>query len=247
MKYCIITLSIGEKYIEMAVNMFKSFKEKTEHCDFVITTMEPREYDENDFIIWKYIHPPFDVKGPGGNFYYNLKSLAFRSVIDLNDNNGNLYDYVVFLDADMFMYEKFREENFLNLFDYMEQNDVDMIFERPAKISSHKDNLDRCFFKQKLTHYYADRHTKWDEGYVMNEQFLIVKYNWKYIFFTIRWEQMLWYSIRHHIINFAEGFEMGISALEADMKMVSVEEIKDMVHDIFYFFDHNGKMFIRYQ
>jgi hypothetical protein len=73
------------------------------------------------------------------------------------------------------MTENFSEDKLFNLFNHMETNNIDFLFERPAKIGDHKKNMSHCFFDRKLYDYHVFEHTKWDEAHVVNEQFMVFK------------------------------------------------------------------------
>lgn len=246
MKYCLTTLAIGEEFESAVVKMFSDFNSRTTQCDYYATTMNSDKKIDNNFINWNVIEPAFNPKNEGGYFYYNLKSLALKNILAHNLNSKEPYEFIIFIDGDMFMCDDFAEQKFIDLFNYMNENNIDMVYERPGTIGSYKQNLSSCFFMDKIIKYNVMSHNKWDDAHVMNEQFMVFKYNWKFMYFVQRWEQFLWYSIKNNIINFAEGFEMGISALESDMNIASVSEICTLIRNCFYFFDSNGKKYIRY-
>jgi len=41
MKYCFTTLAVGEPYESRTIEFFKNLSERTENCDFFITTNNP--------------------------------------------------------------------------------------------------------------------------------------------------------------------------------------------------------------
>lgn len=245
MKYCFTTLSIGEKYEQTTINLYKDLKEKTKFCNFHSTTMNPIYKDKDDFIKWNVLEP-FPVKSEGGYFYFNMKCLSLKDIVEYEKTSDDPYEFIIFIDADWLVYEEFDEQKLLNLFEYMNNNDIDMIYERPGIVGNYKKPDNKCFFTEKLRKYDVYSHTKWDNAQVVNEQFCVYRNNWKFRFYTQRWEQFLWYSIKNNIGNFAEGFEMGVSALEAEMNMTSVVEVGELIRNIFYFYNGNNAKFIRY-
>jgi hypothetical protein len=157
----------------------------------------------------------------------------------------NKYDFVIYIDSDWSVNDKFDESNFLSLFEYMNNNDIDMVYERPGLIKDHKDDPD-SLVKLKMIDYGIYEHTKWDDANVMNEQFVVYRNNWKFNFYIQRWEQFFWYSVKNNINNFAEGLEMGICALESEMKLALVNEVSHIINETFYFYNRMGVKFLRY-
>jgi hypothetical protein len=155
------------------------------------------------------------------------------------------YDYVIFTDGDWIMHDNFTEEKVLNFLEEVERRELDFLFERPALIGPCKKDPNECFFKDKLYDYDVFDHTIWDEAHVPNEQFLVFKNNAKFKFFTQRWEQFLWYSIANDITNYPDGFEIGISALEADMKY-EYQGMFGMLNSCFAFYTKIGDYHVRF-
>lgn len=245
MRYCFTTLAIGDKYEKSAIKLFSELKIKTEFADFNITTTNQKLpiKKTNDFIKWYVLseNTPTHFKK---SFYYNLKSLSLKPFIeDYNENNE--YKFIIYIDSDWSVNCGFEESKMLNLFNYMEENDIDMIYERPGLVKDHKKNPN-SFVLDKLIQYGVNEHTKWDEVNVMNEQFVVYRNNWKFRFYTRRWEQFLWYSVKNEINNFGEGLEMGISSVESEMNVLSIDKINHIIREIFYFHNANGTKFIRY-
>lgn len=245
MKYCFTTLSIGEKYEQTTIKLFEELKENTKFCNFHSTTMNPVYKDSNNFIKWNVLNT-FPVKSDSGYFYFNMKCLSLKDIVEYNKVSNDPYEFIIFIDADWGMYDEFDEQKLLNLFQYMNENNIDMIYERPGIVGDYKKPDNRCFFSDKLEKYDVNSHTKWDKAQVVNEQFAVYRYNWKFRYYVQRWEQFLWYSIKNDINNFAEGFEMGVSALEAEMNMASVVEVGGLIRNIFHFYNGNNTEFIRY-
>jgi hypothetical protein len=237
MKYIFTTLSIGESYFNTSLETFNRMLSKC-NADFNITTnitecttdkinldiLNLEKYSENN-----------DYFG----FYFNLKSLSLKSCLDKG------YDYVVYLDSDWKESEGFSEEKFLKLFEHMEFNNLDFLFERPGRVGDHKKNLDYCFFREKLNDYHVFEHDKWDDAHVPNEQFMVFKNNDKFRFFVSRWEQFLWYSIKNNIKNYAEGFEIGVSSLEAKMNW-DWDSFRGILTECFEFHDKLGNLHKRF-
>lgn len=237
MKYIFTTLAVGNDYLENARKCYSEYSEKCS-ADFNITTNELCEVapkvNLNIFKLDKY----HDDK-PGFSFFLNLKVLSLKYCLDKG------YDFIIYNDADWRMTESFSEEKIFNMFNYMKDNDLDLLFERPAPIGPHKRNLDHCFFVEKLHDYHVFEHDKWDEAHVMNEQFLVFRNNWKFRFFVRKWEEFLWYTIKNNIRNYPDGFEIGVSALESDMKCDYLA-FRHLIPDCFEFHDKTGKLWKRF-
>jgi hypothetical protein len=247
MKYCYTTLAIGNSYEKSGIKLFSELKERTKFADFYITTTNRENELEmsNDFINWDIIDEVPLYSKTLKTFNYNLKSLSLKPFAKYTEINEDFYDFVIYIDSDWSVNDKFEESKFLTLFEYMNENDIDMVYERPGLVKDHKKDPN-SFVGNKLTQYGARDHTKWDNANVMNEQFAVYKNNWKFRYYITRWEHFLWYSIINDIANFGEGLEMGISALESEMNIAPINNLYHIINEVFYFYNHNGVKFIRY-
>lgn len=253
MKYCFTTLAVGEPYEELTKEFYLSLRERTTNCDFFITTNNFDYPDLGDRIKinrtdLKSLH---DSRG-GFSFHLNYKCLSIKYVLEyqkqmLKENpEFEKYDYVIFTDGDWIMHEGFNEQKIINMLNHMETLGLDFLFERPAPIGAHKENPNESFFRDKLYDYDVFEHTKWDEAHVVNEQFLVFKNNSKLRFFAQRWEQFLWYSIANDIRNYPDGFEIGISALEADMKYAYEGMFGYHLNNCFAFYTKTADFHVRF-
>lgn len=252
LNYFFTTLAINEPYFSNSLNFFASLHEKTEKSFFNITTTKndletieihtglnldefKKKYPKILISVIEDLNKnftyPLDMEGKGLIFNYNLKVLSIKAVLESNID----FDYLIFTDGDWNVYEEFEELKIFNLFKFMEENQIDFVFERPAKIGGFKENnYENCFFYEKLVDYGADKHDLWDEAHVVNEQFMVFKNNIKLNIFQQKWEQMLWYTIANNIRNYADGFEIGVSSLEAKMKY-NFDALK-ILKNCFYFY-----------
>jgi hypothetical protein len=211
-KYAFTTLAVGEPYLTTALNTQRGMASKSSAL-LGITTDKIPEFSgktEINHISLDNYHCTNFTNG-AFSFHLNLKVLSIKHML-----NRDL-DYVVYIDGDWELYDGFSEEKMQAMFDYMEKNNLDYLFERPCTIGGSKLNLQECFFPNKIRDYDVMTHTKWDAAHVPNEQFLVFKNNWKLKFFVQRWEMFLWYSIHNNIQNYPDGFEIGVAALESDM------------------------------
>ena len=237
MKYIFTTLAVGESYVKNASECYTKYSEKCS-ADFNITTNELCEVGPKvNLDLFKLDR--YDDGNPGFSFFLNLKVLSLKHCLDKG------YDYIIYNDADWRMTENFSEDKLFNMFNHMEKNNLDFLFERPSKIGDHKQNMSNCFFDRKMVDYHVFEHTKWDEAHVVNEQFLVFKNNWKFKFFVQRWEQFLWYSIANDIRNYPDGFEIGISALEAEMKY-AYQGYFNLIQNCFSFYTKLGDFHTRF-
>jgi hypothetical protein len=181
----------------------------------------------------------YEDGNPGFSFYLNLKVLSLKYCLDKG------YDYIIYNDADWRMTENFSEDKLFNMFNHMENNNLDFLFERPAKIGGHKQDMSNCFFDRKLYDYHVFEHSKWDEAHVVNEQFMVFKNTWKFRYFVRRWEEFLWYSIHNNIRNYPDGFDIGVSALDAEMKW-DWNSFRGFLPGCFEFHDKAGNLHTRF-
>jgi len=237
MKYIFTTLAVGQPYLDNATESYSKYSESCT-ASFNITTNEScvvaPKVNLDLFELDRY-----DDGNPGFSFFLNLKVLSLKYCLDKE------YDYIIYNDADWRMTENFSEDKLFNLFNHMEKNDLDFVFERPSKIGDYKKDMSNCFFDRKMYDYHVFEHDKWDEAHVVNEQFLVFRNNWKFRYFVRRWEEFLWYSIHNNIRNYPDGFDIGVSALEANMKW-DWDSFRHYLPDCFEFHDKTNKLHRRF-
>lgn len=256
MKYFFTTLAINEPYLTRSIDFHKNLSEKTENAFFNITTTKKdlEEYDElNDVKICDILHkyPKMNITTieelskitnfPLENerqtifkFHLNLKCFSIKACL----NSDKEFDFLIFTDGDWFMNDGFEESKIEKALSLMSQNDFDFVFERPHKVGPAKIG-DNCFFPDKVTDYYLLEHDKWDEAHVPNEQILLFKNNVKLRLFAMRWEQFMWYSVANDLMCYPDGFEIGVSALESNMK-INYFGILSQLSGCFYFYTKWG-------
>lgn len=220
MNYCFTTLAIGDPYEELSAKFYQNLRSKTKYAKFFITTNNQSYPDlgEDIFINRLNLTDLHDSRG-GFSFNLNYKCLSLKHIIHHEKTcpKKNKFEYIIFTDGDWIVYDGFEEHKILNMLEYMEQNNLDFIFERPASIGDGRRDPENSFYRDKIYDYDVLEYDKWDNAHVVNEQFLVFKNNYKFRFFVNRWEQFLWYSIKNDIRNYPDGFEIGVSALEAGM------------------------------
>lgn len=248
MKYCFTTLAVNEPYETKTKQFYDDLRKNTRQCNFFITTMNNNLLNQGDRIYTKIINPySIDDSRGGFSFHLNLKCLSLKHVIDWEKENPNdKHDYIIFTDGDWGMYTGFNEDKILNMLNHMDRENIDCLFERPAPIGAHKQNPNESFFKDKLYDYDVFNHNKWDQAHCVNEQILVFKNNWKFKFFVQRWEQFLWYSIANDIRNYPDGFEIGVSILEAEMTYEYEGLFRNYLNNCFYFYTKTNDLHIRF-
>ena len=129
MRYLFTTLAVGDFYVKNAIDCYQNMISKTSMCDFNITTNQNiKNIDKINFD--KFYLDKYESDLGGFSFYLSLKSLSLKYAI----TQGN-YDYVIYTDADWRITENFSEKKILDLFDYMEKKQLDVLFERPAQLT----------------------------------------------------------------------------------------------------------------
>jgi hypothetical protein len=252
MIYYFTTLAINEPYFKKSLEFYISLHDRTRSGFFNITTskndLERLEENINlsyDELKLKYprlqitliedlnrrFTYPLEMEGYGFIFNLNLKVLSIKACL----MSKVKFDYLIFCDGDWDIHDGFDEKKLINMFNFMDSENIDFAFERPAKIGNYKsNNYENCFFLEKIYDYGVDKHTLWDDAEVVNEQFLAFKNNEKLMVFQQKWEQMLWYTIANNIRNYPDGFEIGVSALES--KMVHSLQPFSFLTNCFYFY-----------
>lgn len=247
MRYCFTTLAVNEPYETKTQEFYSKLKEKTENCNFFVTTTNPELEKTDERTFYNIIKPnSLYCSGGGFDFHLNLKCLSLKHILQFEKNNPDVkHDYIIFADGDWGMWSGFAEEKILKMLDHMDRENIDCLFERPAQIGSNKKHPETSFFKDKLYDYDVFDHTKWDEAHCVNEQFLVLKNTWKFRFFVQRWEQFLWYSIANDIRNYPDGFEIGISLLESEMNC-EYHGVLKYLSDCFFFHTKSEDLHVRF-
>jgi hypothetical protein len=237
MSYVFTTLAIGEEYLENAIKLHNDLAKKCD-ADFNITTNEQKQSNKRHVFSDIGDREHILIIGNTPTFIYNLKVFAIKDVIEKD------YDYIVFTDADWRIGDKFTGEKMDKLFKLMEKRNLDGAFERPCKVGSCRKNKN-CFFKTKFEKYNLENDKKWDEADVPNEQFFVLKNTDKLKDFVSSWEEMLEFTIDNKILNYAEGFEMGVSALKSKMN-IAFPELRHVINNCFEFTSINGGVYKKF-
>jgi hypothetical protein len=210
MSYIFTTIAVGKKYFDSAINFINQLNKISKSQKFLIVTDQPFisvdnvtfvKFDENETkVILKY-------------FNYNLKYIPIMECSKLD------YKYVLFFDADWSIHNGYSEVKLLNFLDELENSNLDFIYERPHSIGDSKRDLNNCFWKHKIEPYGLMNTNFYDKGQVVNEQFMIFKNNDKLKIFVNKWKERNEFGVKNNIWAFAEGVEIGMSAIDAKMNM----------------------------
>lgn len=236
MKYTYCTISIGEKYLNNTINLITKLNEHSnEHHFVVITDKLGLEFKNTTFIKISDEYKLFI----GNTFNYNLKHLPIKISSELG------FDYIIFIDADWSISEGYSHEKINNLLIFMETNKYDFCFERPHLIGDGKYEDNLIFWKHKRDFYDLLNTNKFDDGHVVNEQFLVFKNNEKLKTFSLFWSGLCEKSTNGNLWPFAEGVEIGMSASVAKMNYEYYNWQK-ILSNCFNFTSVDGKFYNRF-
>ena len=148
-------------------------------------------------------------------------------------------DFIVYIDGDWQMLDSFNEQKLLNLFNHMEKHNIDFVFERPHSIGPYSKNEGKnCFWWHKIEPYGLDKTDKYDRGQVCNEQCLVFRNNEKMKPFCESWEALADKCYELNLWPFAEGVEIGMSTIDANMTFEWGP--MRLISDCFFFYARDG-------
>jgi hypothetical protein len=234
MRYIFTTLAIGQKYLNSAIEFSNMLTNLDPDPIRIIVSDIEAECPTNT----KMIKTEENIQPIVCNtFNYNLKYLAIKEAINFD------CEYIIFTDADWIVsknYDKNKILKFLN----ENNSEVDFFFERPHQIGQSKLEWDNCFWRHKIEPYKLMDTNKYDEAHVCNEQFMIFKNNDKLKSFVEAWSRRNQFCIDNNVWTFAEGVEMGMSAIDAGM--LTQWSNFFTIRDCFEFYDVLGQHYIRF-
>lgn len=207
-QYIYCTIAIGEKYYKSAIQFAKKLNEISVHHKVLIITDQQIDSIENCEII--NVPNELTLFYPNGCFNYNLKYYPIKLA------SMRKVDFVIYFDADWIIAPDYNENKVFNFLNWFGNSDFDFCFERPHFISGKKD-WNTCFWRHKIEPYKLMETDKYDLGHVCNEQFLAFKNNKKLVNFVDAWDKRDKFSVDNNIWPFAEGLEIGMSSIDADM------------------------------
>lgn len=234
MRYIFTTLAIGQKYYDSAIKFSNNLFELDPDTIRIIVSDIEAAGPANT----KIIKTEDNIESIVCNtFNYNLKYLAIKEAINFD------CEYIIFTDADWIISKNYDKNR---IFKFLKENspEVDFFFERPHPIGHSKLEWNNCFWRHKIEPYKLMDTNQYDEAHVCNEQFAIFKNNDKLKSFVEAWAKRNQFCIDNNVWTFAEGVEMGMSAIDAGM-LTQWSSFYTINH-CFEFYDVRGQHHIRF-
>lgn len=233
--YC--TIAIGENYFTSACEFAKRLNLFSKKHKVLIVT--DQEFVDIENCMFHKVPSYLTLFYPNGCFNYNLKHYPIKVCSETE------YNTIFYFDADWKINDSYSEEKIYNFIQSMDSSELDFCFERPHYIGA-KHEWDNCFWRHKIEPYKLMETTRYDNGHVCNEQFLAFKNNDKLKKFIDFWDFLDKFSVENNIWPFAEGLEIGMSSIEANMKF-SWNEFYHL-NSCYYFYANNSPehTFIRF-
>lgn len=236
MKYCFCTIAIGQKYFDSAINFAKDLNQVSKNHEYIIISNKTENEIPNTKII------PIDKNETlfiGEFFNYNLKYIPIKFAKKMG------YEFIIFVDADWKINNTYSEESMYSLFEYMKNNNLDFLFERPHLIGHGKHQGNESFWRHKISFYNLLETDVYDSGHVANEQFLLFKNNKKLDMFLDKWESLEKIATKENLWPFAEGVEIGMSSAISKMNY-NFNDWKRFLQNMFSFTTVDGRFFNRF-
>jgi hypothetical protein len=208
-KYIYCTIAIGKKYYDISVEFAKKLnKVSKNHQVLIVTDQKPKKIKNCNI---QKVPKELTLFYPNGCFNYNLKYYPIK----LASESQN--EVIIYFDADWIIGPDYKESKIESFIDFFITSEFDFLFERPHYILG-KHDWNTCFWRHKIEPYKLMETDKYDFGHVCNEQFLAFKNNDKLKIFTEAWGNRDKFSVENNIWPFAEGLEIGMSSIDAEMK-----------------------------
>lgn len=208
-KYTICSLAIGQSYFDIINKTAHKIVNMSNLANIVIITdVKAQSKNRITYISNESIPTTTENKK---FFNYNLKFLPIKESINFNT------DFIIYIDSDWSALDTYNDKKLFHLFDTMNHENIDFVFERPHSVGHSKHQGRNCFWCHKVPYYNLLETNKYDNAHVCNEQCLIFKNNIKLVKFIEHWEALFWKTYKENIWPFAEGLEIGMSTVEAGM------------------------------
>jgi hypothetical protein len=237
MKYLYCTIAVGEKYLNSAKEISRRLNEKSENHHFLIVTDKPEENYENTTFVGI---PKEQVVFIRNEFNYCLKYYPLYLAKDMEYNN------IIYIDSDWRIKDEYDEAGVMNMLNFMNENEYDILFERPHTIGAGKFDGRECFWGHKRDFYNIMETNEYDEGHVCNEQFIVFKKNDKFNVFIEKWKELYQIAANAELWAFAEGTEIGMSMAVAKLKYSIITWEKYIKH-MYEFTSKDGGISIKFQ
>ena len=241
--YC--TIAVGEKYFNSALTIASMLNQFATNHHFLIVT----DSKSLDIIsrLWTLPLPNTTIEVLSDDkvlffgttcFNYMLKYYPMYKASELD------YEYVIYIDSDWRIRPTYDQNNIDALFEFMEKEEYDVIFERPYWVGDAKNGGRECVFYHKIDFYKLLETTEYDEAHMCNEQILAFKNNDKFKIFVNKFKELHDISTEAKLWPFAEGLEMGMSMITAKMKFTwgGFHLLKNM----YEFYAQDGGLHIRF-
>lgn len=237
MSYTYCTIAVGDSYLESAKNFAKKLNNFSNNHHMMIVT---NTNGHNEIIPNTTIHKIQDdiILFIKNDFNYMTKYYPIELSINL------LYDFIIFVDADWRVKDTYKEINILNMFSFMNTNNLDMLFERPHHIGGGKHDGKQCFWYHKIDFYKLLETDLYDDGHVCNEQFMVFKNTYKLKTFIDKFKELYKISTEAELWPFAEGLEIGMSMSHA--KLATSWDWNHYVRNMFEFNSRDGGLNTRF-
>lgn len=236
MKYLYCTIAIGETYFNSAKNFAENLNQRSNNHHMLIVTDKTYAPIENTTIK---ILPDDKIVFTSGCFNYNLKYYPLFLANQMD------YDYIIFVDADWRITDNYDESGVESMFNFMGENNYDMLFERPHRIGDSKLNGRECIFYHKIDFYDLLNTDVYDDGHFCNEQFIVFRKNDKFNIFVHKWEELYLKAAKANLWAFAEGLEIGMSMAYSKMSGCYIAWER-FVKGMFEFNSRDGGLLIRF-
>lgn len=230
------TIAIGDRYLESAVKMAKDLNKYSNSHHFVIVTdIKRRNLKNTSFVKIPKSFQLFIDK----TFNYTLKFYPLYLANNMD------YTNIIYIDSDWRIRSNYKPELINDLFNYMDDNKLDMLFERPSGIGNGKWNDKEIFWCHKIDFYKLKETNEYDSGHVCNEQFLVFKKNDKFRKFVQKFEELSLISTQAQLWPFAEGLEIGMSMAVSKMNFDYLGW-QPFIREIFEFNSNDGFLHVRF-
>lgn len=229
-RYLFCTIAINKSYLDYALKFANELYIKSPSTKVLIVS------DINDIVlpnvIYHKIPDNFKTKLLNNNiFNYNLKFYPILKSLDED------FDFIFFKDCDWEIHDGYDDIKFDELIDVFDNSGIDCFYERPYSIKAKHEN--DCIFKHKIQIFNLMNTNKYDNGVVPIEQFILFRKNDKLQKFCESWSEKEKLISENNIHPWAEGLEIGMSLIDANMtyKNHNFREISNC----FKFVTHNIK------
>jgi hypothetical protein len=237
MQYNILfcTLAVGKEYNGYAQRLYHTLQ-KVLGCPLLIVT-DNIEYFKNtpkNNLILRELTKNYKTEINWANNYapfnYNLKFLPIKFARKDSKENKK-FDFIFFVDCDWFLRQSHSKHKF-NL-ELQGLGEYDALAGRDLRLFHEKQNR-QLIPIQKLELYNLYNTTKYDQAQIVNEQYLLFRNSDKLDVFIESWEKLEKICSDNNGIAYAEGLEIGMSAIDANIKF----KISNIVGDLFWFYSN---------